>query len=115
MQPPSKMVELAGQLLDSARAGKIKWAQGVGSNSYSANFPDVSLAITRPETTHQNDVRRYNLKLLNNNGEMIECLSANVLTEEVFNVLEEIHDLARHYVLDFDGNIDKALDYLRRA
>ena len=111
MQPPSKMVELAGQLLDSARAGKIKWSQGVGSNSYSANLPDVSLVITRRDIRPP---RTYFLELVNNEGEMIESLSPYT-SEEEHNVLTEIHDLARRYVLDIDGNIDKALDYLRNA
>ena len=112
MQPPSKMVELAGQLLDSARAGKVKWAQGVGNDSYSANLPDVSLGITRRQPML--GARTYSLELINNKGDMIEYISSYE-SEDEYNVLAEIHDLARRYVLDIDGNIDKALEFLRRA
>ncbi len=112
MQQP-KMVQLAQQLLETARAGKVKWREGLASDSYTASLPDISLIITR---TMLSPLEGYRLDLVNDKGKIIESIS-HELSDPLprGQSLREIHDLARRDVLDIDGNIDKALEYLRRA
>jgi hypothetical protein len=104
------MAELAQQLLETARAGKVKWEEGLKSDSYRANLPDISLVITR---TNQED---YRLDLINDKGRIIESIASGpLLPSQVRQTMEQIHEIARRSVLAIDQNIDKALEYLRRV
>ena len=108
----SKMFELARQLLASSQAGKVKWEEGINSNSYTANLPEISLIITR---TSREDLG-YRLNLIDGKGRTIESLTSEVrLPRQNHDIMREIHDLARRSVMDVDENIDKALEYLRRV
>ena len=115
MQQP-KMIELARQLLETSRAGKVMWGEGLHSDSYRADLPNVSLVITRTRF----DPEAYRLDLFDDKGRKIESLAADPLDHPFPDHPEEevmrlIHDIARRHVLDIDQNIDKALEYLRRA
>ena len=103
----SKMMELAQQLLDSARTGKLAWEEGTSRYSYIVNFQDIALVIV------ERSVGVHHLELINGDGDGIESLRPkNIATEEI---LQEIYDIARRQALDIDGNINKALEYLKRG
>lgn len=103
----SKMGELAKQLLNSAKARKLNWEEGTRSNSYMVDFPDVTLSIS---AGHEDF---FTLELINQDGTVVETLSLSVSFHLGGHILEEIYDIARHHVLDVDGTIDKALEYLK--
>ncbi len=111
----SKMIELANQLLETAQAGKVMWGEGLNSDSYRADLPNVSIVITRT----QPDPEAYRLDLIDGKGRKIESLATDTLSYidsiPQRQALRQIHDIARRHVLDIDQNIEKALEYLRRA
>ena len=104
----AKMIELAEQLLLRAQAGGLEWAEGTRDNDYMVEFPDISLAIRARERGY------YVLELINNVGDEIESLDSHVVpgTE---TILREIYGIARRKTLDIDGNINKALEYLKQG
>ena len=131
----SKMGELVDQLLRRARGGKLDWHKGVYSNSYVVDFPDISLSIREIRDNV------FLFTLINDEGDGIESLrgrspdpsgevvgdlqgddgieslqglSPDPSGEVVGDLLREIHNIARRQTFDVDGNIDKALEYLRR-
>ncbi len=53
------------------------------------------------------------LNLTNAKGEIVDRFHADIGNTPAYNVLREIHELARRQVFDIDGNIDKALKYLK--
>ena len=100
----SKMIELAERLLSSTRARKLTWREGVKKNSYAVDFPDMSLSI-------ENFRGDFTLELINDKGAVIETLSP-IGSDPDRDKLREIYDIARRQVLDIDGTIDKAIEYL---
>ena len=104
----SKMIELADQLLRSARAGKLNWREGTKRDSYAVYFPDVSLSIVERLNS------LFSLELINDEGDVIETLSSRSY-EPIGTKLQEIYDMARRQVLDIDGTIEKAIEYLGRG
>ncbi len=108
-EPRIMMIELADELLRNARAGKLDWEvqEYPEEISYTVYFPDVSLSIT------YNRMNDFALELINAEGEMIESLHSSI-APQVWERLNEIYGLARRQTLDIDGNINRALGYLRR-
>jgi hypothetical protein len=107
----SRMGELASQLLGSARARRLDWHEGVTKGSYVVDFPDISLSIR--------DLMggTFALTLINDEGyeiESIQGISSDLFGDTLGTVLEEIYNIARRQTFDIEGNIDKALEYLRR-
>ena len=103
----SKMIELANELLRNARAGKLDWEEDSEDDGFTIDFPDVSLSIV-----NQGD-SIFTLQLINDEGDVIEEISASQV-HPTGKTLQEIYDLAKRQVWNIDGNIDKALGYLRR-
>ena len=54
----SKMLELAQELQEQSKSGKVEWEQILRSNSYEVSFPDISLQI------HRFSGADYSLRLL---------------------------------------------------
>ena len=102
----SKMIELANELLRSARSGNLAWEEDSEEDGYTVDFPDVSLSIV-------SQGNNFALELINAEGETIESLRSAV-APQVWETLKEIFELARRQAWDIDGNISKALQYLRR-
>ena len=100
-----RMAEVADQLLLRARARKLGWREGVSPNSYVVDFPDISLSIK--ETPD-----KFVLTLIDDHGNEVAHIDG--IFQKTYNILEEIYNIARRQTLDIDGNIDKALEYLRR-
>lgn len=104
----SKMVELADQLLRSTRARKLDWDEGIEKNSFTVHFPDVSLSIVNSVSGF------FTLELINDEGDVIETLPSRP-GNTAYDTLREIYDMARRQVLDIDGTINKAIEYLGRG
>ena len=102
-----KMEELAQQLLQCAREGRVQWKEGLG-RSYDVHFPDVSVSIT------QTGFGIFGLSLINHEGVKLESLVSH-RDDPLGKTLKEIHEIARRQMSDIDGTIEKALEYLRRA
>ena len=103
-----RIAELARQLLENARAGRLEWKEGNTRDSYMVSLPSITIAIKHPAPT------TYALELIN----VQEVVAASLTPEPdeaEHQTLREIHDIARRLVLDVDRTIDEALEYLRRA
>jgi hypothetical protein len=103
----SRMLELAEELLNRSKSGKVKWEEGPFRNSYTVKFPDIETIISR-------EVDFYVLNLVNDRRTITASLTPPTRDASVNEVLREIYDLARSKVLNTPNSIDKALEYLRR-
>jgi hypothetical protein len=104
----AKMIELAEELLRSAKAGKLHWKEGVRKESYAVDFPDMSILIAR------RPVGIFRLTLLNDRGEAVESLSSDLM-DNTTKTLQKIYNIAQQQALDVTGDIEKALTYLKQA
>lgn len=104
----SKMIELAQELLRVSKAGNAKW-EARTANSYKVGFRDFSVFIFRSGASD------YLLRLINDKGEDVDSLyvSTGDRDSPAYLLLREIYDLARGQAVDVEGNISKALDFLR--
>lgn len=125
-----RMIEVAEQLLDRAKAGTVAWQREFGNQRYLLGFPDMAIAISRlswlpgpplppPGLPTLPDLRSlgtygYKLELLDENGGLIESLAATVGDPE-HRVLKEIYDVAEVGERSIDESIDKALSYLKNS
>jgi hypothetical protein len=103
----SRMLEVAKELLNRSKEGKIKWEGGPFGNSYMVKFPDLRIIISR-------EVNDYVLSLVNEKDRITDSLSSTSFEFTTKEVLQEIYDSARRQVLDIPSSIDKTLEYLRR-
>lgn len=106
----TRMIEVAEELLRVAREGKAPW-KARGSGLFEVSFGDMSLVIFRTGAAD------YLLKLVNDRGEDVESLYVDTSKRNnaAYALLREIFELARGEALDIEGNIDKALEYLKRS
>lgn len=104
----SKMIEVAKELLQRARAGKVDWEKTSSNDLLRVKFPDVELRIYRLGSIG------YNLSLLNQAGREVDSLQAS-RNAPAHAILQEIFNLARSQVLDVEGNVNKVLDYLKES
>jgi hypothetical protein len=106
----TRMIELAEELLRVAKAGKASW-KGRGPGLFEVTFPNMSLVIFRSGAAD------YLLKLVNDRGEDVESLYVDTGNRDkpAYPLLREIFELACGQAIDIEGDIDKALDYLKRS
>ena len=107
-----KMEALANQLLASGRDGKLRWKEGLVRDSYRLYFPDVAIGISHPIGS------TFILQIIDDEGETIGSFAPEPDTPQ-HKVLREVHKNARRNIQEEEAvvnrNIDKALEYLRRA
>jgi hypothetical protein len=103
----SKLIKVAKELLQRARAGKVNWETTSSNDLLRVKFPDVELRIFHV-------ARFYTLSLVNEAGKQVDSLMASP-DEPAHAILQEIFNLARSQVLDVEGNINKVLDYLKES
>lgn len=115
---PTRMYELAAELLRLSQDNKLTWEQTLRANQFQVDFPDVSLAISRSNDTYDN----YSLELINETGTTIDTLlwsPTDYNVEKLTNpdlqdaALEKIYELAESYVQGIVA--DRALQYLKQA
>ena len=79
------------------------------ANSYEASFPRMSFVIFRSGAAD------YLFRLINDEGEDVDSLYVATGDREhpAYLLLREIYALARGQAVDVEGNINKALDFLK--
>jgi hypothetical protein len=104
----SRMIELAQELLRVSKAGNAKW-EARTANYYKASFRDFALFIFR------SDAGDYLLTLRNDKDEDVDSLYVSTGDREhpAYLLLRDIYALARGQAVDVEGNISRALDFLR--
>jgi hypothetical protein len=124
----ARINEVAAELLQQARAGKIVWQIVEGRDSaYQASFPDASVVVSRWSPLHNSpwailrdlsnsfgpDVATYRLEVLNPAGEVVESL-LTVPGQLAHRNLREVFDLANQRTSPAEESIDRVLHHLRR-
>jgi hypothetical protein len=105
----SKMIEVAKELLQRARVGKVDWEKTSSNDLLRVKFPDVELRIYRSANI-------YTLALLNQAGTEVDNIIALPSRDAPTHaILQEIFNLARNQILDVESNINKVLDYLKES
>lgn len=125
----ARINEVAAELLQQARAGKIVWQIVEGRDSaYQASFPDASVVVSRWSPLHNSpwailrdlsnsfgpDVATYRLEVLNPAGEVVESL-LTVPGQLAHRNLREVFDLARGQTSPTEESIDRVLEHLREV
>jgi hypothetical protein len=123
------MHQVAEQLLQQSRAGKINWAAAEGrKDAYKVVLPDTTLIISRwsplgssPWATVRDlsrsfsvDFGAYRLELLNESNEIVETLLA-VPGQSAYRVLRDTFELAQSRASHREDKIDQVLEYLRQT
>jgi hypothetical protein len=124
-----KMLQVAEQLLQQSRAGKVAWAPAeTRENAYQVAFPDTTLVISRwsplrdsPWATVRDlsnclgvDVASYRLELLDAGSQVVETLLA-VPGQTAHRTLRQIFARAQAQARHAEENISKVMEYLREA
>ena len=125
----SRMTQVAEQLLQQSRSGKVAWEQVENrENAYQVAFPDTTLVISRwsplggsswtavrdLSRTFGVDVASYRLELLDEAGAVVESLLA-VPGQVIYRTLRDTFALARGQVTHAEENINKVMEYLRET
>jgi hypothetical protein len=125
----ARINEVAAELLQQARAGKITWQVVEGrENAYQASFPDSSVVVSRWSLLHNSpwttlrdlsnsfspDVATYRLEVLNGSSEIVESL-LTVPGQSVYRNLREVFDLAKGQTSPSEESINRVLEHLRQA
>ena len=103
----SRMAELAEELLNRSKAGKVEWEEGPFRNSYSVKFPDIEIVISR-------EGEFYVLNLVNDKRTITASFTPATHDTSASEMLRDVYELARSKVLNTPTSIDKALEYLRK-
>ncbi|MBM3941554.1 MAG: hypothetical protein FJ316_01235 [SAR202 cluster bacterium] len=104
-----KMLELANELLNRSKEGKVDWKL-IGGGIYTVRFPESIRIDIMLASGGAYLLWLYNARM-QRAGELIGDRSA----PEIYKTLREIHELARRKAIDAEGVIDKALDYLKAS
>jgi hypothetical protein len=129
----SRMFEVAEQLLIRAKEGKLVWHGSPGVAAFLVRLDDLTLLIARlswmpgpppappgltklPKLPDLRKVSTYGfrLELLDGTGAVVGKLFSTPGDPE-HKVLREIYEIAESGQPDIEGNIDKALEYLKRS
>jgi hypothetical protein len=125
----SKMVQIAEQLLQQSRAGKLAWepAEGRG-NAFKVSFPDTTLVVSRcsplrdsPWATVRDlshslgiDVASYRLELLDADNHVLETLLA-LPGQTAHRTLRQLFARAHTQATHSEERINKVMEYLRET
>jgi hypothetical protein len=125
----SRMYQVAEELLQQTRAGKINWAAAEGrKDAYKVVLPNTTLVISRwsplggspwaavrdLSRSFSVEVAAYRLELLNGSNEVVETLLA-VPGQSAYRVLRETFGLAQQRASHTEEKIDQVLEYLRQT
>jgi len=126
----SRMHQVAEELLQQSRAGKINWtAVEDRRDAYKVVLPYTTLVISRwsPLGNLSWDALRdlsrslsvdfgaYRLELLNESNEVVETLLAVMPSQSAYGALRETFGLAQQRAHRTDEKIDQVLEYLRQT
>ena len=131
----SRIVEVADQLLQRAKAGKVPWQKADGKDTYLVSFPEISLGISRlswlpgpppapPGLPSLPDLRSisaygYRLELFDESGAMIGSMAAtggdpqHKVLREIFELAEGTCEVPEGKESDLEVGINKALEHLK--
>lgn len=123
--PESRMNEVAQELWQQTKAGKVDWERTRSEDAYRVVFPDVMLRISRQALTGPRVVSweisatesfDYQLDVHDDAGRVIGSL-APAHEDSMHELLAELFQLAERHVrfVQQASGIDKALDYLKRS
>jgi hypothetical protein len=126
----SRMHQVAEELLQQSRAGKVNWAAAEDRrDAYKVVLPNTTLVISRwsplgnlPWDAMRDlarsfsvDFGAYRLELLNESGEVVETLLAVVPSQSAHGALRETFSLAQQRAHQTEAKIDQVLEYLRQT
>jgi hypothetical protein len=126
----SRMHQVAEELLQQSRAGKINWAVAEDrKDAYKVVLPDTTLIISwwsplgNLAWAAMRDLSRsfsvgfgaYRLELLNESNEVVETLLAVVPSQSAYGALRETFGLAQQRAHHTNEKIDQVLEYLRQT
>ena len=105
----TRMMNLAEELLERAKNGKIAWEVGLMRNAFGFSLPNMSIMISREGPL-------YTLSLLGEDQRIVDRLYSSKAYDPAFRLLQEIYDLARGRTAPRrDDTVDKAVGYLRAS
>ena len=125
----SQMAQVAEQLLQQSRAGKVAWEAAPGRESaFQVSFPDTILVVSRwsplrdsPWSTVRDlskslgvDVASYRLELLDADRQVVEILLA-VPGQTAHRTLRQVYARAHSQVSHAEESINKVMEYLRET
>lgn len=125
----SRLVQVAEQLLQQSRAGKVTWQTVENRESaYRVSFPDATLVVSRRSPLRDSpwapvrdlshsfgvDVASYRLELLDQANQVVESLLA-VPGQSTYRILRETFARAQSQVSHAEENVDKVMQYLSEA
>jgi hypothetical protein len=129
MMAKSRMTQVAEQLLQQSRSGKVTWEQVENrENAYKVAFPDMTLVISRwspllgSSWTAVRDLSRtfgvdmavYKLELLDESNNVVEVLLC-MPGQTAYRTLRDTFAQAHGQVTHAEENIDKVMEYLRET
>jgi hypothetical protein len=125
----SRMTQVAEQLLQQSRSGKVTWEQVENrENAFKVAFPDTTLVVSRwsplrgsswtmvrdLSRTFGVDVAVYKLELLDEANEVVDVL-LGIPGQVAYRMLRDTFALAHGHASHTEENIDKVMEYLRET
>lgn len=108
-----KIVALTKTLLDASRKGRLQWAEDATPRSYKIVLDPATVSIDE-QYLDEGGVE-YTISLFDKNSKLLE-FEIIEQGDELFDAVEELHNLARKSALRVDDVIDRVIaDVIRRG
>jgi hypothetical protein len=99
--------QLVRLLLAKTKRGELAWQEGIRQDSFQVSFKDNSVLIRDVANKDDNEIRDYEIQLINGEGKTVDSFTDVDLTESEtarpttkwFPPMRDLHDLARRTAL----------------
>ena len=105
-----KLISLANRLYQESAAGRVNWGSSSDENTFQVSFPKYSIVVARIPDEEHDGAEYIVLRILNQDGQIIEELNQGEAYRENFPNMEELFALARRTAM----GVEQALDDLLR-
>lgn len=112
-----KVGKLIRSLHSTSKSGKIIWEDTEKDGTYQVSFPNYTIRIfsrINPYNPHDGNTD-YVIQIINGDGDVVDEISDVDVKEIIsnsYNVMREIHDIARRQVFGVEKALDEILSDL---
>ena len=113
----SKYDTLVTGLVTATKSGRITWQPTINEDVFMVSFPGYSVQILTFEDWNENTFESftsYILKLLNDEGHLIEQIRPDDLANNGFSVLQTIYTIARRQAIGAEKAVDTIIESLSK-
>lgn len=104
----AKLITLLQRVYENTQTAKLEWEPTEDANVFSVALGDYTLVLERMPAD-QGSAESYSFRIQNDDGQVIEEITASQARQAGFDKMESTFKSARRLALNFDEAIDDVL------